>query len=122
MTYLNEIIQKESLNDFINVKELNEIPEGSESLIFENLFSNLDRDFLIITRDLKRFQQIKDTMEFFLKSNALFFPQWDHDLPVRILRILSGLLRQVNKPQFVRTKISTFWDIPSIIKVMSSQL
>lgn len=75
MTYLNEIIQKESLNDFINVKELNEIPEGSESLIFENLFSNLDRDFLIITRDLKRFQQIKDTMEFFLKSNTLFFPQ-----------------------------------------------
>ena len=68
MTYLNEIIQKESLNDFINVKELNEIPEGSESLIFENLFSNLDRDFLIITRDLKRFQQIKDTMEFFLLS------------------------------------------------------
>jgi len=77
LTYLNEIIQKESLNDFINVKELNEIPEGSESLIFENLFSNLDRDFLIITRDLKRFQQIKDTMEFFLKSNTLFFPQWD---------------------------------------------
>ena len=59
MTYLNEIIQKESLNDFINVKELNEIPEGSESLIFENLFSNSDRDFLIITRDLKRFQQLQ---------------------------------------------------------------
>ena len=77
MSYLSEIIQKESLNDFNSIKELNEIPEGSESLIFENLFSHLNKDFLIITRDLKRFQQIKDTMEFFLKSDTLFFPQWD---------------------------------------------
>jgi len=48
VSYLSEIIQKESLNDFSSIKELNEIPEGSESLIFENLFSHLNKDFLAL--------------------------------------------------------------------------
>ena len=77
MINLRDIIQKEYLIDSQNIKEFNEVPEGSESLIFKELLSSTDRDILIISRDLKRYQQLKDTIEFFLEKNVLFFPQWD---------------------------------------------
>jgi transcription-repair coupling factor (superfamily II helicase) len=77
MANLKEIIKKEYLNDIEEIKEFNEIPEGSESLIFKELFPSVNRDILIISRDLKRYQQLKDSMEFFLDQDILFFPQWD---------------------------------------------
>ena len=77
MANLKEIIKKEYLSDIEKTKEFNEIPEGSESLIFKELFSSVNRDILIISRDLKRYQQLKDSMEFFLDQDILFFPQWD---------------------------------------------
>jgi len=77
MINLRDIIQNEYLVNSDKVKEFNEIPEGSEALIFKELLSSSDRDIIIISRDLKRYQQLKDSIEFFLEKNILFFPQWD---------------------------------------------
>ena len=77
MINLRDIIQNEYLVNSDKVKEFNEIPEGSEALIFKELLSSTDRDIIIISRDLKRYQQLKDSIEFFLEKNILFFPQWD---------------------------------------------
>ena len=53
MINLRDIIQNEYLVNSDKVKEFNEIPEGSEALIFKELLSSTDRDIIIISRDLK---------------------------------------------------------------------
>ena len=71
MINLRDIIQNEYLVNSDKVKEFNEIPEGSEALIFKELLSSTDRDIIIISRDLKRYQQLKDSIEFFLEKNYI---------------------------------------------------
>ena len=42
----------------------------------DNLFY-IDNNIFIIARDLKRYQQIKDGLDYFVNNDVLFYPQWD---------------------------------------------
>ena len=77
MNDLRDILNKESFSDFLNVKDFSGVPEGSESLLIGELSNYTDKDILIIARDLKRYQQIKDGLQYFTSKDVLYFPQWD---------------------------------------------
>ena len=77
MSNLKEILVREFYSDISKINNLGEIPEGSEPLLINEISENLDNNILIIARDLKRYQQLKDGLEFFLNKDVLLYPQWD---------------------------------------------
>jgi len=77
MSSLKEILSREFYSDISKINDLGEIPEGSEPLLINEISKNLNNNILIIARDLKRYQQLKDGLEFFLNKDVLFYPQWD---------------------------------------------
>ena len=46
-------------------------------LITNNKTNVIDNNIFIIARDLKRYQQIKDGLDYFVNNDVLFYPQWD---------------------------------------------
>ena len=77
MSNLKKILAREFYSDISKIDNLGEIPEGSEPLLINEISENLDNNILIIARDLKRYQQLKDGLEFFLNKDVLLYPQWD---------------------------------------------
>ena len=77
MSSLKEILSREFYSDISKINDFGEVPEGSEPLLINEISENLDNNILIIARDLKRYQQLKDGLEFFLNKDVLFYPQWD---------------------------------------------
>ena len=115
MSSLKEVLPREFYSDISKISDLGEIPEGSEPLLINEISENLDKNILIIARDLKRYQQLKDGLEFFLNKDVLFYPQWDcvpYDrispnklITSKRLETLSRLSNQKNKTKIVLTTI-----------------
>jgi len=115
MSSLKEVLPREFYSDISKISDLGEIPEGSEPLLINEISENLDKNILIIARDLKRYQQLKDGLEFFLNKDVLFYPQWDcvpYDrispnklITSKRLETLSRLSNEKNKTKIVLTTI-----------------
>ena len=65
MSSLKEILSREFYYDISKINDLGEVPEGSEPLLINEISENSNNNILIIARDLKRYQQLKDGLEFF---------------------------------------------------------
>ena len=115
MSSLKEILSREFYSDISKINDLGEIPEGSEPLLINEISENLNNNILIIARDLKRYQQLKDGLEFFLNKDVLFYPQWDcvpYDrispnklITSKRLETLSRLSNEKNKSKIILTTI-----------------
>jgi len=115
MSSLKEILSREFYSDISKINDLGEIPEGSEPLLINEISENLDNNILIIARDLKRYQQLKDGLEFFLNKDVLYYPQWDcvpYDrispnklITSKRLETLSRLSNEKNKSKIILTTI-----------------
>ena len=115
MSNLKEILAREFYSDISKINNLGEIPEGSEPLLINEISENLDNNILIIARDLKRYQQLKDGLEFFLNKDVLLYPQWDcvpYDrispnklITSKRLETLSRLSNEKNKSKIILTTI-----------------
>ena len=115
MSNLKEILVREFYSDISKINNLGEIPEGSEPLLINEISENLDNNILIIARDLKRYQQLKDGLEFFLNKDVLLYPQWDcvpYDrispnklITSKRLETLSRLSNEKNKSKIILTTI-----------------
>ena len=115
MSSLKEILSREFYSDISKINDLGEVPEGSEPLLINEISENLDNNILIIARDLKRYQQLKDGLEFFLNKDVLFYPQWDcvpYDrispnklITSKRLETLSRLSNEKNKSKIILTTI-----------------
>ena len=115
MSNLKEILAREFYSDISKINNLGEIPEGSEPLLINEISENLDNNILIIARDLKRYQQLKDGLEFFLNKDVLLYPQWDcvpYDrispnklITSKRLETLSRLSNEKNKNKIILTTI-----------------
>ena len=115
MSNLKKILAREFYSDISKINNLGEIPEGSEPLLINEISENLDNNILIIARDLKRYQQLKDGLEFFLKKDVLLYPQWDcvpYDrispnklITSKRLETLSRLSNEKNKSKIILTTI-----------------
>ena len=77
MNNLKKILSKEFYSNLSDISYLGEVPEGSESLLVNEISKNIDNNIFIIARDLKRYQQIKDGLNYFVNNDVLFYPQWD---------------------------------------------
>ena len=77
MNNLKEILSKEFYSNLSDISYLGEVPEGSESRLVNEISKNIDNNIFIIARDLKRYQQIKDGLNYFVNNDVLFYPQWD---------------------------------------------
>ena len=115
MSNLKKILTREFYSDISKINNLGEIPEGSEPLLINEISENLDNNILIIARDLKRYQQLKDGLEFFLNKDVLLYPQWDcvpYDrispnklITSKRLETLSRLSNEKNKSKIILTTI-----------------
>ena len=115
MSNLKKILAREFYSDISKINNLGEIPEGSEPLLINEISENLDNNILIIARDLKRYQQLKDGLEFFLNKDVLLYPQWDcvpYDrispnklITSKRLETLSRLSNEKNKNKIILTTI-----------------
>ena len=115
MSNLKKILAREFYSDISKINDLGEIPEGSEPLLINEISENLDNNILIIARDLKRYQQLKDGLEFFLNKDVLLYPQWDcvpYDrispnklITSKRLETLSRLSNEKNKSKIILTTI-----------------
>lgn len=115
MSNLKKILAREFYSDISKINNLGEIPEGSEPLLINEISENLDKNILIIARDLKRYQQLKDGLEFFLNKDVLLYPQWDcvpYDrispnklITSKRLETLSRLSNEKNKSKIILTTI-----------------
>lgn len=115
MSNLKKILAREFYSDISKINNLGEIPEGSEPLLINEISENLDNNILIIARDLKRYQQLKDGLEFFLNKGVLLYPQWDcvpYDrispnklITSKRLETLSRLSNEKNKSKIILTTI-----------------
>ena len=115
MSNLKKILVREFYSDISKINNLGEIPEGSEPLLINEISENLDNNILIIARDLKRYQQLKDGLEFFLNKDVLLYPQWDcvpYDrispnklITSKRLETLSRLSNEKNKSKIILTTI-----------------
>lgn len=115
MSNLKKILAREFYSDISKINNLGEIPEGSEPLLINEISENLDNNILIIARDLKRYQQLKDGLEFFLNKDVLLYPQWDcvpYDrispnklITSKRLETLSRLSNEKNKSKIILTTI-----------------
>ena len=65
MSSLKEILSREFYSDISKINDFGEVPEGSEPLLINEISENSNNNILIIARDLKRYQQLKDGLEFF---------------------------------------------------------
>ena len=115
MSSLKEILSREFYSDISKVNDLGEVPEGSEPLLINEISENSNNNILIIARDLKRYQQLKDGLEFFLNKDILFYPQWDcvpYDrispnklITSKRLETLSRLSNEKDKSKIILTTI-----------------
>ena len=115
MSNLKEILAREFYSDISKINDLGEVPEGSEPLLINEISENLDNNILIIARDLKRYQQLKDGLEFFLNKDVLLYPQWDcvpYDrispnklITSKRLETLSRLSNEKDKSKIILTTI-----------------
>ena len=115
MSSLKEILSREFYSDISKINDLGEVPEGSEPLLINEISENSNNNILIIARDLKRYQQLKDGLEFFLNKDILFYPQWDcvpYDrispnklITSKRLETLSRLSNEKNKSKIILTTI-----------------
>lgn len=115
MSSLKEILSREFYSDISKVNDLGEVPEGSEPLLINEISENSNNNILIIARDLKRYQQLKDGLEFFLNKDVLFYPQWDcvpYDrispnklITSKRLETLSRLSNEKDKSRIILTTI-----------------
>ena len=115
MSSLKEILSREFYSDISKINDLGEVPEGSEPLLINEISENSNNNILIIARDLKRYQQLKDGLEFFLNKDVLFYPQWDcvpYDrispnklITSKRLETLSRLSNEKNKSKIILTTI-----------------
>lgn len=115
MSSLKEILSREFYSDISKVNDLGEVPEGSEPLLINEISENSNNNILIIARDLKRYQQLKDGLEFFLNKDILFYPQWDcvpYDrispnklITSKRLETLSRLSNEKDKSRIILTTI-----------------
>ena len=115
MSNLKKILAREFYSDISKINNLGEIPEGSEPLLINEISENLDNNILIIARDLKRYQQLKDGLEFFLNKDVLLYPQWDcvpYDrispnklITSKRLETLSRLSNEKDKSKIILTTI-----------------
>ena len=115
MSSLKEILSREFYSDISKINDLGEVPEGSEPLLINEISENSNNNILIIARDLKRYQQLKDGLEFFLNKDVLFYPQWDcvpYDrispnklITSKRLETLSRLSNEKDKSRIILTTI-----------------
>ena len=115
MSSLKEILSREFYSDISKINDLGEVPEGSEPLLINEISENSNNNILIIARDLKRYQQLKDGLEFFLNKDILFYPQWDcvpYDrispnklITSKRLETLSRLSNEKDKSRIILTTI-----------------
>ena len=115
MSSLKEILSREFYSDISKINDLGEVPEGSEPLLINEISENSNNNILIIARDLKRYQQLKDGLEFFLNKDILFYPQWDcvpYDrispnklITSKRLETLSRLSNEKDKSKIILTTI-----------------
>ena len=115
MSSLKEILSREFYSDISKINDLGEVPEGSEPLLINEISENSNNNILIIARDLKRYQQLKDGLEFFLNKDVLFYPQWDcvpYDrispnklITSKRLETLSRLSNEKDKSKIILTTI-----------------
>ena len=115
MSSLKEILLREFYSDISKINDLGEVPEGSEPLLINEISENSNNNILIIARDLKRYQQLKDGLEFFLNKDVLLYPQWDcvpYDrispnklITSKRLETLSRLSNEKNKNKIILTTI-----------------
>ena len=115
MSSLKEILSREFYSDISKINDFGEVPEGSEPLLINEISENSNNNILIIARDLKRYQQLKDGLEFFLNKDILFYPQWDcvpYDrispnklITSKRLETLSRLSNEKNKSKIILTTI-----------------
>ena len=115
MSSLKEILLREFYSDISKINDLGEVPEGSEPLLINEISENSNNNILIIARDLKRYQQLKDGLEFFLNKDILFYPQWDcvpYDrispnklITSKRLETLSRLSNEKDKSKIILTTI-----------------
>ena len=115
MSSLKEILSREFYSDISKVNDFGEVPEGSEPLLINEISENSNNNILIIARDLKRYQQLKDGLEFFLNKDILFYPQWDcvpYDrispnklITSKRLETLSRLSNEKDKSKIILTTI-----------------
>ena len=115
MSSLKEILSREFYSDISKINDLGEVPEGSEPLLINEISENSNNNILIIARDLKRYQQLKDGLEFFLNKDVLYYPQWDcvpYDrispnklITSKRLETLSRLSNEKNKSKIILTTI-----------------
>ena len=115
MSSLKEILSREFYSDISKINDLGEVPEGSEPLLINEISENSNNNILIIARDLKRYQQLKDGLEFFLNKDVLYYPQWDcvpYDrispnklITSKRLETLSRLSNEKDKSKIILTTI-----------------
>ena len=115
MSSLKEILSREFYSDISKINDFGEVPEGSEPLLINEISENSNNNILIIARDLKRYQQLKDGLEFFLNKDVLFYPQWDcvpYDrispnklITSKRLETLSRLSNEKDKSKIILTTI-----------------
>ena len=115
MSSLKEILSREFYSDISKINDFGEVPEGSEPLLINEISENSNNNILIIARDLKRYQQLKDGLEFFLNKDVLFYPQWDcvpYDrispnklITSKRLETLSRLSNEKDKSRIILTTI-----------------
>ena len=115
MSSLKEILSREFYSDISKINDFGEVPEGSEPLLINEISENSNNNILIIARDLKRYQQLKDGLEFFLNKDILFYPQWDcvpYDrispnklITSKRLETLSRLSNEKDKSKIILTTI-----------------
>ena len=115
MSSLKEILSREFYSDISKINDFGEVPEGSEPLLINEISENSNNNILIIARDLKRYQQLKDGLEFFLNKDILFYPQWDcvpYDrispnklITSKRLETLSRLSNEKDKSRIILTTI-----------------
>ena len=80
--FISEFAKKKS-DKKIN-KILSNIPHGSEPLIIFELWKHLRRDIIFIAENKKRYNQIKDILNFLNIEDCHFFPEYDTNIYDRI--------------------------------------
>ena len=59
------------------VSGLGNVPHGSEALIISKISEYIKKDILFICENKKKYNQIKDVLNFLEIKNAFFFPEYD---------------------------------------------
>ena len=83
---LNDFIKKFSIDREKTNKgnALGNIPHGSEALIISKISEYIKKDILFICENKKKYNQIKDLLNFLEIKNVYFFPEYDTNTYDRI--------------------------------------